>query len=73
MKNNPCLVCTMRDKDKNNNLCCGCEKRIGYLHQLDMELNFSLSYTGTDFYNRIRIPVETYLSGRLKNGFRPLE
>ena len=69
MKNNPCLVCAMRDKDKNNTLCRKCEKRIGYVHQLEMELNFSLSYTGTDLYNRISIPIETDLPGRLKTAF----
>lgn len=26
MKNNPCRMCRMRDEDKNNRLCLGCEK-----------------------------------------------
>jgi len=60
MKNNPCRVCRMRDEDKNNRLCLGCEKRIIYDQQLEQELNFSKSYTDTCLYAGSAIPWRPY-------------
>ena len=66
MKHNPCLVCRMRDEDKNNSLCIQCDKRIGYVQHLEQELNFSMSYTSTRLYTRVSYQLETNLPGRLK-------
>ena len=44
MKPNPCLSCTGEKKDKNNEVCRDCERRIEYINHLDLELNYFLSY-----------------------------
>lgn len=69
MKNNPCLGCRMRDKDKNNSLCLKCEKRVGYVQQLEQELNFSASYSDTGLYVRFHNPLQTRQTGRLRMAF----
>ncbi|MEE4261345.1 MAG: hypothetical protein V2I56_01565 [Desulfobacteraceae bacterium] len=69
MKNNPCLVCRMRDEDKNNRLCRECEKRIGYVQKLEQELNFSMSYDNTRLYARVGSPLEAALPGGLRTVF----
>jgi hypothetical protein len=56
----------MRDEDKNNRLCLGCEKRIIYDQQLEQELNFSKSYTDTCLYARVSY---VRISRQAKNGF----
>ena len=69
MKNNPCRMCRMRDEDKNNRLCLGCEKRIIYVQQLDQELNFSKSYTDARLYARVSYPLASAFPGRLRTDF----
>ena len=69
MKHNPCLACRMLKEDKNNSHCTKCDKRIGYVQQLEQELNFSMSYADTGFFARISIPLETNPPGRLKTVF----
>lgn len=66
MKHNPCLDCRLRDEDKNNNRCLECQKRVDYVHQLELKLNFSRSYTNTGLYERHYYPLESKLAGRLK-------
>jgi hypothetical protein len=45
MKPNPCLSCNRREKDKNNPVCKDCAKRVEYINQLDLELNYIHSYS----------------------------
>jgi hypothetical protein len=49
----------MRDENKNNSLCRGRKKRIGYVQQLEQELKYSKSYTGSGLLSRVSIPLET--------------
>jgi hypothetical protein len=48
MKSHPCLNCPDGDKDKNNQTCMQCEKRVQYVADLDKALHFSLCYTALD-------------------------
>ena len=44
MESNPCLSCSGKDQNKNNPNCINCDKRIEYINDLAMKLNYSLSY-----------------------------
>jgi hypothetical protein len=44
MELNPCLSCSGKDQNKNNPICIHCEKRLEYVNQLEMKLNYTFSY-----------------------------
>ena len=69
MKRNPCMSCRMLDKDKNNKLCLNCKKRVGYLQQLEQELNFSITYTNTGLYEPISYAMEFRLTGKFNKEY----
>jgi hypothetical protein len=43
MKSNPCLLCQLKDQDKNNQMCMHCVKRIEYVSNLERELSFAMT------------------------------
>ena len=43
MEKNPCLNCVRRNHNKNNPICRDCDKRIEYVNQLELKLNFTFS------------------------------
>jgi hypothetical protein len=43
MKSNPCLLCQLKDQDKNNQICTHCVKRIEYVSNLEKELSFAMT------------------------------
>ena len=43
MKSNPCLLCQLKNQDKNNPMCMHCDKRFNYLSCLERELNFAMT------------------------------
>jgi hypothetical protein len=47
MKSNPCLLCQLKDQDKNNQMCMHCIKRLEYVSHLERELNFAMTNTET--------------------------
>ncbi len=40
----PCLSCCRRNETKNNSVCRDCKKRIEYVHNLELTLNYTSSY-----------------------------
>jgi hypothetical protein len=49
MNANPCLDCSMKDQDKNNERCLHCKKRVQYVEELAIQLNFSASYADDSY------------------------
>ncbi len=47
MKSNPCQLCQLKDKDKNNKMCRHCAKRLDYVSHLEKELSFAMTNTDT--------------------------
>lgn len=49
MNMNPCSECFLKNKDKNNETCKACYKRINYVKRLDESLGFTASYAFDTF------------------------
>ncbi|MGD8263247.1 MAG: hypothetical protein PVG70_05570 [Desulfobacterales bacterium] len=45
MKSNPCRQCQLKNKDKNNQMCMYCEKRLAYINHLELVSNFGITNT----------------------------
>ena len=58
MKSNPCLICQLKDQDKNNQICRHCAKRLEYVSQLEKELSFAMTNTDTKLPSP-RVPTLT--------------
>ena len=61
---NPCLLCQLRDQDKNNRMCMHCVKRLEYVNYLERELSFAMTNTETKLQSP-RLPTlskRAYLS-----------
>jgi hypothetical protein len=41
MQHHPCRECAMLEQDKNNATCRDCNKRLQYVNELELQLNFS--------------------------------
>jgi hypothetical protein len=57
MDSNPCLLCQLKDQDKNNQMCLRCAKRLEYVNDLERVLNFSMTNTETKTIAPPRLPT----------------
>jgi hypothetical protein len=64
MKSNPCLLCQLKDQDKNNPMCMHCVNRLEYVNYLERELSFGMTHTETKTPAPPRLPalsIRSYL------------